>query len=420
VTSQTSLRALHAEPHFRRDLNRFMLSLAPAGTAALLQLAVFVLTARALAPEVFGRLAGVNAVSVIAADIAGLGADAAIVRATAGRPAVLPRAWGHALMMTAFSFGPVVIAATGLAAWLTAPDLAVATVAALVAGEVLIGRTAATTEIAMIACADPVRASLVRLATAGARALVAILIFGFLRSTSPSLWAVATLAQSVLLSAVLLLTVRRLYGPPVLRPDTGSIVFGLLLMVNNLARTIGSTLDRIVLSAILPPLQLGLYASASRPLLLGGILIQAVTRIYHPRFFVAATAGQDALRSVTRRMAAALALIGVLAALMIACLAQLLPLLLGSAYSEAAGLGGLLAAAVPFIALQYPPADALTAIGRQGLRTGIYLVATLAGVLLLSLLAVVAGVWGAVLAFVLTQAALAAALWAVVLRTATA
>jgi O-antigen/teichoic acid export membrane protein len=323
-------------------------------------------------------------------------------------------------MMTAFSFGPVVIAATGLAAWLTAPDLAVATVAALVAGEVLIGRTAATTEIAMIACADPVRASLVRLATAGARALVAILIFGFLRSTSPSLWAVATLAQSVLLSAVLLLTVRRLYGPPVLRPDTGSIVFGLLLMVNNLARTIGGTLDRIVLSAILPPLQLGLYASASRPLLLGGILIQAVTRIYHPRFFVAATAGQDALRSVTRRMAAALALIGVLAALMIACLAQLLPLLLGPAYLEAAGLGGLLAAAVPFIALQYPPADALTAIGRQGLRTGIYLVATLAGVILLSLLAVVAGVWGAVLAFVLTQAALAAALWAVIPRTATA
>jgi O-antigen/teichoic acid export membrane protein len=400
----------------RRDAGRILLSLGPAGSGALLQLATFVLSARALGPEAFGLLAAVYAVSVIATDIAGLGGDAAMVRATALDPAAFPGAWGHALVLAAISWVPVVLVATVLAAWLSAPALAMTTVAALVAGEVTVGRTAAAAELAMIARGEPVRASLVRVVTAGSRTLVAVLLFGVLSSRSPSAWAAATFAQSMLVSGALLVAIRCLYAAPILALEREALVFGGLLMLNNLARTLSGAADRIVLAILLSPVQLGLYASGSRPLLLGGLLNQAVTRLYYPRFFVAAASGSRPLNVLTRRAGAVLALVGCLAFLLVSGLAQLLPVLLGPAFSEAATVGTLLATACPFIALQYPPADALTASGRQGLRTAIYLVATAAGAGLLALLAVLMGLGGAVLAFVVTQVALSAALWTAFLR----
>jgi O-antigen/teichoic acid export membrane protein len=395
----------------RRDAARILLSLGPAGSGALFQLTTFALSARALGPEAFGLLAAVYAVSVIATDIAGLGGDAVMVRATALDPATFPGAWGHALVLAAISWAPVVLVATTIAAWLAAPGFAIATVAALVAGEVTVGRATAAAELAMIARGEPVRASLVRVVTAGSRTLVAVLLFGVLSSSSPSAWAAATFAQSMLVSGALLVAVRWLYAAPILGLEREALVFGGLLMLNNLARTLSGAADRIVLAVLLPPVQLGMYASGSRPLLLGGMLNQAVTRLYYPRFFVAAASGSRSLQGLTCRVGAVLALVGCLAFLLVSGLAQLLPMLLGPAFSEAATVGTLLATACPFIALQYPPADALTGSGRQGLRTTIYLVATTAGTGLLALLTVRAGLGGAVLAFVVTQAALSGALW---------
>ena len=84
-----------------------------------------------------------------------------------------------------------------------------------------------------------------------------------------------------------------------------------------------------------------------------------------------------------------MALVGLLALALTAAAAQALPLVLGPAYAGLAPLATGLALACPFVALQYPPADALTAAGRQGLRTLLY---ALAG-------------------FVAAQALLAGALW---------
>ena len=77
-----------------------------------------------------------------------------------------------------------------------------------------------------------------------------------------------------------------------------------------------------------------------------------------------------------------MAAVGLLASAAIAALAPLLPLLLGPDFAGTAGIAAALGLACPFVALQYPPADALTARGRQPLRTAV----TLAGVLVAALL----------------------------------
>jgi O-antigen/teichoic acid export membrane protein len=148
------------------------------------------------------------------------------------------------------------------------------------------------------------------------------------------------------------------------------------------------------------------------------MLNQAATRIYYPRFFRAAAAGQDALTALVRQAAARMALVGLLALALTALASILLPLLLGSDYAGVAGIAAGLAFAAPLTALQYPAADALTAAGRQGLRTALYLAAAAASAVLLAAGAAAAGAAGGVAAFVIVQAALAVALWRAHLRLA--
>lgn len=391
------------------DRRRFLASVLPSGAAAALQLVTFALTARALGPETFGLLAVVYATTVIASDVAGLGGDLAMVRTVALDPGHFPAAWGHALTLLALSLLPVAAVAAALAALAT--GLPASVVAMLALGEVLLGRATAATELAFVARGAPVAASLARLAATAARTLTAVAMFGLAGVTTLAPWAAASLAQSTVTAAGLLLATGHLHGHPRWQLARTEIRFGLLLMLNQASRAVSGNLDRILLAALLPPAGLGLYAAGTRLQLVSGLLTQAATRLYHPRFFRAAADGEAALARLARSVAARLAAVGVGAALIIAVGAQLLPLLLGPAYAAAAPVAAGLALAAPFTALQYPAADALTARGQQGARTAIFLGAALVSAALLAAGALAAGLPGAVAGFVAGQAATAAALW---------
>ena len=87
------------------------------------------------------------------------------------------------------------------------------------------------------------------------------------------------------------------------------------------------------------------------------------------------------------------------------------PALLGKDFAQSTHTTMVLALALPFIALQYPPADALTGAGRQGLRAALSAAAALGFGLLLLAGAHWNGVNGVTWAFVGGHALLAAVLW---------
>jgi O-antigen/teichoic acid export membrane protein len=389
------------------DLRRFARAIVPTAAAAALQLATFVLTGRALGPETFGLLAATYAIAAVATDVAGLGGDAAMVRAVAVDPSRRPAALGHALILLAASYPPVALAATAAAALLVGGSLGPGTVALLVCGDILVGRATAAAELVQVALGRPTGAGLVRLAAVAARAATAVLVFVLLRATDAHAWAIAAATQSAVTAGLIL----ALCGRPRPRIDRDALGFGLLLMLNGLARSLAANLDRIVLAALLPPAVLGLYAAGSRLQLVGAVTNQAATRILYPRFFRAAEAGPAALATLTRSAALAMAAVGLLASVGIAAVAPLLPLLLGPDFAGTAAVAAALGLACPFVALQYPPADALTACGRQPLRTAVTFAGVLAAALLLAAGASAAGLAGAVAGFVAGQAALAALLW---------
>jgi O-antigen/teichoic acid export membrane protein len=393
----------------RADAVRFLLAIGPTLAAAALQLVVFALTARAVGPAAFGALAAVYAVSAIATDVAGLGGDLALVRAAATDRARFRRAWGHALTLMALSWPPVAVLAAAAALGL-APSLGAAAVA-LAAGEVAVWRAAAAAELAMVAHAAPVAASAVRFGVVGVRAALAVTVFGIAGAQDARVWAFAAAGQGLATAAVLIAGVGALYGRPAGGVDRSELGFGLLLMLNALARSLNGNIDRVVLAGVLPPATLGVWASGARLQMAGAIPTQAATRILHPRFFQAAKAGPAALVALTRAAAVRMTLVGLLGCAGMVAAAAALPLVLGAAYAGARPVAIGLAAAVPLMALQYPPADALTAAGRQGLRTAIYWGGALASAGLLALGAFAGGIAGAVAGFVAAQAGLAAALW---------
>lgn len=397
------------------DTRRFLLGFGASGTAAALQFATFVLTARALGPEAFGILAVVYAWAAVGVEVAGLGADTAMARDAARSRAAFPRAWGHALTLTGLTLVPVVTVAAGAAAWQAGDTVTVAAVAALVAGEVVVGRAVATAEFAAVAHGEPVRGGLARLVSAGARTLTALSVFGVAGLRDIGAWAGATLVQSLVIAGALGLWVTRSYGLPLWGIDRAALRFGVVAMLGQLGRALGGTLDRIVLGSVLGPAGVGPYAAGARLQLLGGLMNQAASRITYPRYFRAAAVGPAALDRLTRAAALRMAAIGLAAGALIAALGQAMPLVLGAGFQAAAPVAAGLAFAAPFTALQYPPADALTACDRQGVRTAVMLAGAILLGALLAVGARVAGLAGAVAAVVAGQALLAAGLWAALL-----
>lgn len=392
------------------DLLRFLASVVPTGLGALLQLVVFALTARALGPELFGRLAVVYGVAAIAVELVGGGADEVIIRRASADKSQYRASAGHALRLTITTL-PIVGMLALAVAWAFVPELPATVVAALVLADIVLQRAIAFVEKTMVAHHQAVRASFVRLIGTATRALVAVLVFVVFKKTDIQLWAAGSFLQSMLVAGLLGLAAIKLYGQPkwgVLREE---VTFGLMYMATHLSRALPANLDRIMLAPVLATGVLGVYAAATRLLIIGTVLLQAALRIYHPRFFVAAAAGREELRAHMISTAMKLGLVGVLAAVAIFFAGILLPVILGQAYSDVTRLSPVIALAMPFIALQYPAGDALTAMGRQMVR----MIVSISGAVLFSIGllvgALVAGVTGAATMFVVGHAAVALALW---------
>ena len=95
--------------------------------------------------------------------------------------------------------------------------------------------------------------------------------------------------------------------------------------------------------------------------------------------------------------------------------AFLIPTLLGKDYSSARPITLVLGCALPFMALQYPAADALTGAGRQALRTVIFVTTALLFSVGLAIGAKVAGIWGIAAAYLCGHLVLATLLWGLLL-----
>ena len=146
--------------------------------------------------------------------------------------------------------------------------------------------------------------------------------------------------------------------------------------------------------------------------------ILAVFSASYYRFFAAGAQGIDGTIALARRLALPVLSLGVAAAAVLWVVAPLAPLVLGADFASAESAIRWLALVPLLQAIFYLGGDVLTGAGHQGVRSGIQLGAAALNIGL-NLLLIPAYSWrGAAVATLATDAALALALWAVVVRRA--
>ena len=394
----------------RNAVRQFVGALGPTGVALILQLGTFTITARGLGLDGFGQYAALLGLCVIGAEIIGIGSADLLVRAVSRDRNRFPAYFGNMLIIIAVTIVPTTILGMAIAMFVLFADLDPLHLAMLLFGEMLISRIAASTELVMVAFGHVARASLVRLATAGTRLIAAIAYFSFAAALSG--WIEVAFAQAMLLAICYLVVTVYLYGPPrfrVLRHELGT---GAAFGVNQAARASQGNLDRVILARFAENSPVGIYSAGARMIQLGLFPLQVVTRIYYPRFFLHGEDGIAASRAFAIRCLPVFLITGLLAAFSVAAAGLGLPFLLGAEFASSSETAMLLAFAMPFIALQYLAADALTGAGFQKLRAGIFAAAAVGFGFTLAAGAKLFGIEGVIAAFVLMNAVLALILWA--------
>lgn len=376
-----------------------------------LQLITFALTARGLGVEQFGRYTALLAIVAVGVESIGMGGADLLVRAVSRNKQSFGVYYGNMLLCIAITLPIAVLVGALVATGILRVEVELPFIALALFAEIGLARVSASTELVMVAHAQTVRAGWVRVATVVARLVAALLFFIILKRSALDEWIVCLALQSVTMMAFYAWLGARLYGAPRLVFLTAEMKSGFLFCTNQGARAMQSNLDRMVLSRFADAYALGVYGAASRILQLGLFPMQVMTRIFYPKFFQHGANGMAASRAYALRVTPALFGAGVLSGIAVACAALLAPHVLGRDFAGSVEVTAGLALSLPFIALQYPAADALTGAGRQGIRAVIYGLSAVGFGFVL-----VAGVWfkgvpGLIGAFVLAQFLLAAILW---------
>ncbi|WP_085315222.1 lipopolysaccharide biosynthesis protein [Derxia lacustris] len=403
--------SLLSELERRFRLVTFVTTMVPTMGALGLQFVTFALTARGLGIEQFGRYTAVLAIVGIAVELVGLGGGDLVVRAVARDRASFGRYFAKMLFLIALTLPLVIGGGLLLALGPMQLDMSPLSLALALLAEVLVARISTSLELVMVAHGDTARAGWLRVSVVCVRLALAFGFFFVADLHDLDEWILAVLAQSLAATAICIAVGIRCYGGPRwerLGEEAGS---GAAFCVNQTARASQSNMDRVVLARFADEAALGAYGAASRILQLGLFPIQVVTRILYPKFFQKGAQGIGASLAFAVKTAPALALVGAVSGAGVALAAMLAPTVLGKVFAGATDTAGRLAIAMPFIALQYPAADALTGAGMQSLRAVIYGVSAVGFGFLMVFGARLGGIDGLVWAFIAGHGAVAVALW---------
>lgn len=405
------MRALLARLESKFRLWTIVSTMVPTMGALALQLVTFAVTARGLGVEQFGRYTALLAIVAVGVELIGMGGADLLVRAVSRDQQKFGTYYGNMLLGIAITLPLAVLVGTLVASGVMRVEVDLPFIAVALFAEIGLARVSASTELVMVAHGQTARAGWVRVSTVVARLLVAVLFFVVLKRRVLDEWIIFLTAQSVVMMVFYAWLGARLYGTPRYVLLGAEMKSGFLFCVNQGSRAMQSNLDRMVLSRFADAYALGVYGAASRILQLGLFPMQVMTRIFYPKFFQHGVHGLAASRAYAIRIAPALFGTGVLSGAAVACAALLAPHVLGHEFAGSVQVTIGLAMALPFIALQYPAADALTGAGKQGVRAAIFSLSALGFGFVL-----VAGVWfkgvpGLIGAFVFAHFLLAAILW---------
>jgi len=373
----------------------------------------FVAATRALGVESFGRLTAIAAVVLIAAPFSALGSGALIVKYGAIEPESTHRWLGAGMTLSLIGAGVVGALLLMLSPVLIPVGTGMAVVWGLVLADFVCARGADLAASVFVAREEMHVTAFCQVLVPALRLLAAGILLLSPTEVSLGSWVLALVLSSAASGTICLLLAVRAVGRPALglAPFHGHWGEAALFSIGIGVQNAHNDVDKVMLGRLDGPVGTGVYGAAYRVVDTAWLPVRALLGAAWPRFFRYAQEGNAPLFGFVRAIAGpALLYSGAVAVGMIA-LADVLVPLLGEAYAESVPLLRVLAVVILIRCLHYLPADVLTGMGHQGLRTVIQVAVLVANVALNLWLIPRFGVWGAAWATIICETALAVALW---------
>ncbi|WP_169448584.1 oligosaccharide flippase family protein [Ornithinimicrobium pekingense] len=373
----------------------------------------FVVATRSLGVESFGRLSAVLALILIVSPFASLGSGAMVVKHGATRPSST-RLWlGAGLTLSglgAVAAGTLVLL---LSPWVAPASTGLVVVLALLVAE-LVGARAVDLAASVFVAREEMHLTALCQVLLPAMHLVTV---GALVASPAGVdlraWVLALVVSSLTSGVVCLTLAVRAVGRPTLglAPFCGHWREAALFSVGIGVHTAHNDLDKVMLGRLDGPAGVGLYSAAYRLVDTAWLPMRAMLGAAWPRMFRHAQQGPVELVRFAGAVARPALLYSVLVVVVMVLGAGLVVPLLGESYSDSVPLLRVLAVVVLLRCLHYLPADVLTGMGRQEVRTAVQVGVLGLNVTLNLWLIPQFGVWGAAWATLACETTLALALW---------
>ncbi|MDQ3951670.1 MAG: oligosaccharide flippase family protein [Actinomycetota bacterium] len=393
------------------------LVLAGQATRSAIQLVYFVVIARALGPGDYGAFVATTALVGLAAPFATMGAGEILVMQTARNPSAFGNYWGRALLVAPASGASLTVVLV-VASRLILPDIAVALLLCIALADVVFARLLDLSGQAFQAFDQLGRTTHLLVLLSALRLVAAAGLFLLVSDPTPLQWAALYLGTTVAAAAYGLWTVHRHLGTPDrqkggLRAD---LRLGSLFAVSLSAQTAYNDIDKTMLGSLATVEAAGIYGVAYRIVDALFKPIHSVLASSFASFFRHGARGLHASKAYALRFLPWSVAYGLAAALLLFLVAPLLPIVLGSGFSRSVEALRWLSVIPLLKGIHFFAAIALTAAGKQALRTLVQVAIAVLNVGL-NLLLIPQYSWrGAAWASIATDSLLAVALWAAVLR----
>jgi O-antigen/teichoic acid export membrane protein len=377
----------------------------------------FLVLARLLGSLQYGVLAGATALVAVVSQFSTMGSGLLILRHVSPDHSRFPEFWGNAILSTLFFGSLLVLGLQVSGKWLIGGDGASIIIALAISDCLFAQMTSVSSQV--FQTFEKMRiTALLNLITNLSRLVLAFSLLMFLHRISARQWAISSLVISGLAVSIAVATVTIRFGRPMFKPRMvlTRAREGFVFAVSSTTTSIYNDVDKVMLGHYGMIAANGIYTMAYRVVNIGTMPIMSIQAAAFPRFFREGVNGATATEPLARRILKRTLVLGVMSAVGMFVAAPVIPLLVGQDFAQSTNALRWLCLIPVFRSLHVGAGDAISGAGYQKFRLASQFVAASLNLCLDVYLIPRYSWFGAALASLATDGALAAMNWTVLLR----
>ncbi len=344
------------------------------GVGVFIQVAYFILIARALDATSYGAFISVAAVASIIFPFVGLGSGNILLKNVSRVRELFGEHWGNGLSICLGTGIIAILVLLASSSFLFPAKLSLIAITLLLAGDLIGLRLLELASSAFVAVSQVKRAAQIKMLYNLSKLVAAITLVTFFENPGILTWSILYCISSIFPAAISLLIIHQSVGKPTLaltkfKPE---LIQGFLFSLDTSAANINSNLDKAMLGNFAGLQVAGIYGAGYRFIDICYYIIFAVSGATYTRFFQHGATGIAGSFKFAKKLLPIAFLYGVVTTTSLFLLAPIVvPLMLGKEYIASIEVLQWLSPIHLISSIQLLAADILTGAGFQGSRSAI-------------------------------------------------